>query len=251
MRASLILVPLIALAACGSSEPAAVDANAVSAAPVDAVTAPAGKAWAETVTRSAEGGYVLGNPNAPIKLVEYGSRSCPTCARFKMEGMEPLRTKYIPTGKVSYEFRDFLVHGAPDLAIALLNQCVPDEAFFTVLDQVFENQNMFLQRLDELQRTNPALIQQLQSQAPATAAAGFAEAVGYLDFIKQRGVPEDRARACLTDKAKIDSIAKIHSDAANVHRIAGTPTFLINGKVIPNAPTWGLVEPALIAAGAR
>ena len=56
-----------------------------------------------TVVATPEGGHRMGNPNAPIKLVEYGSRGCPVCGRFAAEGMEPLRTKYISTGKVSYE----------------------------------------------------------------------------------------------------------------------------------------------------
>ena len=35
-----------------------------------------------TVVRTPAGGYRQGNPDAPVKLIEYGSRTCPTCARF-------------------------------------------------------------------------------------------------------------------------------------------------------------------------
>src|SRR5690606_3077229 len=121
-------------------------APVISSTAVAPAPAPTGQAWVDVVTKSAEGGFVQGNPNAAIKLVEYGSRNCPVCGRFAAEGMEPLREKYIKAGKVSYEFRDFLVHGAPDFAAALLNQCVPTESFFHVLDQLFAKQNEFLDR---------------------------------------------------------------------------------------------------------
>ncbi|WP_204277024.1 hypothetical protein, partial [Escherichia coli] len=74
-----------------------------------------------------------------------------------------------------WEFRDFLIHGAPDLAAALLNQCVPDENFFSMLDQFFENQDNFLNRTEQLVKTNPQLAQQLQQLPPPQAAVGFAE----------------------------------------------------------------------------
>ena len=249
MRFAFALIPLLALAACGG-ENANNSAPVVSSTAVAPAPAPSGQAWVDVVTKSPEGGYVLGNPNAAIKLVEYGSRGCPVCGRFAAEGMEPLRTKYIPTGKVSYEFRDFLVHGAPDFAAALLNQCVPTEAFFTVLDQLFANQGKFEERLMELQRSNPQLLQQFQSLPPAQAAAGFADAMGYIEFIKQQGVPEPKARACLADQKAAESITKVNADAVN-QNLPGTPTFLINGRVVPNTASWSALEPALQAAGAR
>ena len=155
-KLALALTALFALAGCGSG-----DKTENSAAPVAAVTAPAGKAWVDMVTKTKDGGYLQGNPNAPIKLVEYGSRNCPYCGLFGRTAPEPLRKNYISTGKVSWEFRDFLIHGAPDLAAALLNQCVPDETFFPMLDRFFENQDQFLQRTESLYKTNQALIQQL------------------------------------------------------------------------------------------
>ncbi len=246
MRIALALIPLLALTACGGD-----DAN--STAPIASGTAvapapaPTGQAWVDVVAKTPEGGYVQGNPNAPIKLVEYGSRNCPVCIRFAAEGVEPLRAKYISTGKVSYEFRDFLIHGAPDFAAALLNQCVPTEAFFPVLDQLFANGEQFDQRL---RAANPQVVQQLQGLLPAQAAAGFADVMGYVEFIKQQGVPEAKARACLADQKAGEAIAKMNADAVN-QNLPGTPTFIINGKVVPNTASWDRLEPALQAAGAR
>ncbi|WP_448662370.1 thioredoxin domain-containing protein [Sphingomonas sp. CJ20] len=250
MRFALALLPLLALAGCGGGGSGNSSTPVKAATPVAAVTAPAGKAWVDVVEKTADG-YRQGNPNAPIKIVEYGSRNCPTCGRFAAEGIEPLRAKYISTGKVSYEFRDFLVHGAPDFAAALLNQCVPTEAFFAVLDQFFANQNTFLDRTQDIVKNRPDVINQLQSLPPAQAAAGFADALGYVEFMKQRGVPEAKARACLADKKNIDAIAKVNAEAVSVHNVSGTPTFFINDQLATDVASWSGLEPALQAAGAR
>lgn len=245
---ALALTPLLALAACngGSGNSSA----PTSATPVAATAAPAGKAWTDVIAKTKDGGYLQGNPSAPIKLVEYGSRNCPYCGMFGRTAPEPLRAKYISTGKVSWEFRDFLIHGAPDLAAALLNQCVPDENFFPVLDRFFENQDQFLNRTEQLVKTNPQLAQQLQQLPAPQAAVGFAEQLGMIDFMKQNGVPEAKARQCLGDQKKIDEIAKVNADGANVYGVNSTPSFFINGKKV-EAGTWEQLEPLLQAAGAR
>ena len=249
MRFALALLPLLALAACGGGTENA-STPVTSSTPVANVAPPAGKQWVDMVSKTPEGGYLQGNPNAPIKLLEYGSRSCPTCGRFAAEGMEPLRQKYISTGKVSYEFRDFLVHGAPDLSLALLNQCAPTEAFVPILDQMFANQEAFYTRTEQLQQSNPQVLQQLQQLPAPQAAAGFAEALGHIEFMKQRGIPDARARQCLSDQKTIEAIAKVNATAASEHGVTGTPSFFINGKAV-DAAVWSQVETALQAAGAR
>jgi protein-disulfide isomerase len=246
MRFTLAFLPLLALAACGGGTENA-SAPVTSSTPVAAATPPAGKQWIDVVTKTPEGGFRQGNPNAPIQLVEYGSRTCPTCGRFAAEGVEPLRQKYISTGKVSYEFRDFPLHGAPDLALALLNQCVGVDAFFPVLDQMFANQAAFGEKLNALPE---GFQQQLQAMTPPQAAAAMADAMGAIAFAKQSGVPEAKARQCLADQATIKSIADVMADASNNRGVTGTPSFFINGKQI-DAAMWSQVETALQAAGAR
>jgi len=100
-------VAMLALAACNSGA----DNAAVTGAPVAEVAPPAGTQWATIVAATPDGGFVMGNPNAPIKLVEYGSLSCSHCADFSEAASEALRTKYVASGKVSYEFRSYLLGG--------------------------------------------------------------------------------------------------------------------------------------------
>jgi protein-disulfide isomerase len=205
--------------------------------------------WAATVTITPEGGYRQGNPDAAVKLVEYGSRTCPTCGQFAANGVPPLRRDYVATGKVSYEYRDVLIHGAPDFALALLNQCVAPGRFFPVLDAIYANQGAFNARLEALERSQPAQIEAWQKLAPPEAAARFAEALGMIAFMKTQGLSEPAARACLRNPALIKRIAKTNADAVNVHHIDGTPSFLVNGRRV-SAYTWERLLPELWANGA-
>ncbi|TGX41648.1 protein-disulfide isomerase [Sphingomonas naasensis] len=243
MRFTLAMLPLLALAACNGGG----DSVPTSATPVAKATPPAGKQWVDVVAKTPEGGFRQGNPDAPIKLVEYGSRTCPTCGRFALEGVEPLRAQFISTGQVSYEFRDFPLHGAPDFALALLNQCVGVDAFFPMLDRMFANQGNFL---DKQQKVPEATLQQIQGMAPQQAAIAFADAVGMVDFVKQNGLPEAKARQCLADQATLKAIGDVYADGANNRGVTGTPSFFVNGNAV-DGPSWKDVETALRAAGAR
>lgn len=247
MRHFLALAALAALAGCGGGTGAG--GNATEAAPVAGAQPPAGKQWSEVIEKTAEG-YRMGNPNAPIKLVEYGSRTCPTCGAFGREGMKPLEDNYVSTGKVSYEFREFLVHGPPDLAASLLGTCVAPDAFFVMLEQMYQNQLAYLQKQEEAIDDKPFLAS-MEGKPPAAVATGWAEKMGLIDFVKQRGVPEAKARACLSDTKAIDALAKITGDAGNSGKVNGTPTFMLGDQPIEGVLSWAQLEPVLKNAGAR
>lgn len=240
MRAALILLPL-ALAACGAEGTG--NDSGPAAPPVAAAAPPAGTTWVETVAETPEGGFRMGNPNAPIKLVEYGSRTCPACAAFARDGFEPL-TKLVETGKVSFEFRDYVLHGPPDIAAAVVGSCAGPGPFFPILEQMYANQAPTLERI---QQVAPALQQQAQGASPAQQVSLWAEQAGYIDFVKQRGISESQAEACVADTARIEKVAKILESATVVQ---GTPTFLLNGNKLENAISWSDVQAALRRAGA-
>ncbi|TGX53646.1 protein-disulfide isomerase [Sphingomonas gei] len=202
--------------------------------------------WVATVAKTPEGGFRQGNPNARIKLVEYGSRTCPTCGRFAAEGVEPLRRDWIASGKLSYEFRDFLIHGVPDLSLALLNQCVPVARFFPVLDQMFASQESFEAPLHKLIETQPKLVEGWQRLPPPQAATKFAESLGMIAFMKARGLPEAQARRCLSNSALIKGVAETFSRGTKAG-VQGTPSFFINGRQV-RAFTWDQLQPELRAA---
>lgn len=248
-----LTIPLLAaaalLSACGSTGG---DGNASTpsapAGSVKAVAAPAGQDWTQTVAQTPEGGYRLGNPDAALKLVEYGSRTCPTCGAFGQTGMRPLEETYVKSGKVSYEFRDFLIHGPPDLAASLLGRCAGPQPFFPILEQMYVDQPTFL---DAQMKTaqDQAFLKQSASYTPAQVATAWAERMGYIDFIKQRGVTEAQARACLSDPKGIEALTRLTQEGTDKHGVNGTPTFMLNGAKVDGV-TWPQVETALKNAGA-
>jgi protein-disulfide isomerase len=241
MRSILILAPIALLAACGGGESG--NGSSTAAAPVAGATPPAGQQWSQVVSETPDGGYRMGNPNAPVKLVEYGSRTCPACGAFAREGFEPL-TRLVETGKVSFEFRDFLIHGAPDVASGVLGRCGGPDTFFPLLEAMYANQAA---TLDKLQATPPEFQTRLQSQAPPQQVAAWAEQAGYIDFVKQRGIPEAQARQCLADMATTQKLVGVTEKATEV---TGTPTFLINGEKAENVVGWSQLEAELKKAGA-
>lgn len=202
--------------------------------------------WTETVARTDDGGFRMGNPEASIRLIEYGSRTCPSCARFDAEGLAPLKQQFISSGQVSYEYREYPVHGALDLAPSLLGTCVEPEAFFPMLDQMMASQSQFLARTQTLPQEQLAAIQ----NQPGKVATLLAEQLGYLDFVKTRGLSEVQARACLTDETRIRAFADDAQRGQSEFGVSGTPTFILNGKKI-DAHNWTGVREALIAAGGR
>ena len=243
-RIACVILPAMLVAACGQGGSGG--NGAASAAPVAAVKPPAGQNWVDMVARTAEGGYRMGNPEAPVKLIEYGSRACPYCGKFDAEGVPALKSNYIASGKVSYEFRDYPVHGALDIAPILLGNCVDPQVFFPLLDQMMAAQPQLLANEQAVSRQ----AQQMQGRPPAEIATFYAEKLGYLDFVKQRGVTEAKARACLNDPAGYTTLTRNTENANNKFNVSGTPTFILNGNTLPSTNDWATLEPQLKAAGA-
>lgn len=244
-----LTAPLLAaaalLAGCGGND-------AVPTAPagsIKATPAPQGKDWTQVVSKTDDGGYVMGNPDAPLKLVEYGSRTCPTCGAFGQTGMRPLEENYVKQGKVSYEFRDFLVHGPPDFGASLLGRCAGPDVFFPILEQMYVEQPRFLDA--QMKAANDQkLLALTQSGTPTQIANAWADAMGYVEFVKQRGISESQARACLNDAKAIEALTKMTQDAGTQRNVTGTPTFFLNGRKLENLVTWQQIEGALKNAGA-
>ncbi|MFD1613336.1 thioredoxin domain-containing protein [Sphingomonas tabacisoli] len=234
----------LALAGCdkgagnNSAAPAAAGGSAA------AVPPPAGKDWTEVVSATPEGGFVMGNPNAPVKVVEYLSLTCPHCKEFEEKGFPKLR-EYVKKGTVSLEARNY-VRDFVDMTATLVSRCGGPDPYFAMTEQAFTQQS---QIFDKLQAVPPAEQQRLQGLSPAEQFKAVAALTGIDQFAKQRGIPQAKLDACLSDKASVDKLVDMQQKA-NALPIPGTPTFIINGKMLENVGTWEQLEPKLKEAGA-
>lgn len=243
-RPALLALPLaLGLAACGDQ--AAPDGEIAEGEPVAAVDAPEGQEWADMVEVTEFDGYRIGNPDAPIKLVEYGSLTCGACAAFAESGIEPLKSKYVNTGRVSFELRN-QVHNGIDLVLARLVRCGAKESFHPLSDQVWLNLGSLL----EGAQANPQALEGAMNRPENERYIAVAEAAGLLDFFAARGLSRDQARTCLADAASVTAIAERSEKQSNELDVTGTPTFFVNGRQV-DAKSWAQLEPVLQRAGAR
>ena len=244
-RLLLALLPLAALAGCHQR---AAPSNAVTVtAPVTvAATAPGGRDWATVVTRTVDTGYRMGNPAAPVQLVEFGSRTCPHCAAFAASAMKPLVDTYVRTGKVSYEFRDWLRDGG-DVAAALIGRCKGTQGFFPLLAAEFAGQAQIFAKEDVQTKAMAAAVEKAPEKDQAYILAGQ---IGYLDFARAQGIGDAQARQCLADMKTVEAIGTMNARAQAEYKLDGTPTFLIDGKVV-DAVAWPELEADLKAALAK
>ena len=168
----------------------------------------AGLAIALTRPRLAEaadlGELVLGDPNAPVTMIEYASLSCDHCGAFHRETLPALKARYIDTGKVKLVFRDFPLERNA-LRAAMIARCAGPERRHRFVDVFFTQQERWSHAKDPL-----SAIKQL-------ARLG--------------GLDEPAVEACLSDKALEDAILGARLEAEQKHRVRSTPTFVINDKV--------------------
>jgi len=200
--------------------------------------------WTTVVQKTPEGGFIMGNPKARVTLIEFASLTCPHCAAFHNEAMNTLKNEYVKSGKVRYEFRNFILTG-PDYAASLLARSQGTKRFFPLLDAFFSRQEQwvkpFMQVTEEQQKQLAAVPQQQQIKALAE--------LGKLDeYVRRLGIPKAKFDQALTDQAEIKRLADMRKEAIETYQISGTPSFVLNGKKLESVSSWPDVRARLDAA---
>src|SRR6478672_1383964 len=192
----------LALAACKKNN----NEGASPAASNDTVTItqanpPPGGTWADVVNATSAGGYMMGNPNAKVKLLEIGSLSCPHCKAFEDEGMPTLVAKYVKPGNVSWEFRPYIIHGPIDMAANLIIKCNGVQTFFPLSQALYKDQATWLGKLEAVPADKVTQIQNLPTNQLFVQMASL---LGLQDWATARGVPQAKSNQCLSDQKMID-----------------------------------------------
>ena len=210
------------------------------AATAPARSAPAVRDWARLVVPTPEGGFRIGNPAAPLKLVEYGSFTCVHCAEFARDGFPAVLRDYVRPGKVSFEFRNF-VRDPYDMAGALIARCASPANFFPLTERIFKARENWIGKFQAL---TPEQVQQIDKLPVPQRMVRFAGIAGFTTLAAQAGIPAAKAQQCLTAKAGLDKLVAMREAAVNRHGLQGTPTFLINGRNT-GVYDWASLQPLL------
>lgn len=164
---------------------------------------------------------VLGDPAAPVTLIEYASLTCPHCASFHADTLPDLKERYIDTGKVKLVYRDFPLDRTA-LAAAVLAHCAGESRYFAFLNAMFANQASWARAADPI-----AALKQL------TRLGGLSDA---------------EADACLADTGLQDAVLQMRLDGEREFDVNSTPTILVNGRKAPDSSLdsiAALVDPLL------
>ena len=231
------MVAAVAVAMVALGSPVSAAAPAKKAAPA------AARDWSKTVVKTAEGGYRMGSPSAKVTLVEYGSMTCSHCAHFDEVGYPQLVQNYVKTGKVAFEFRNY-VRDPYDMAAALTARCGGAQRFFGMTNDLFRTRETWIKRVREGQEKLKAY----EGKPPAVFLPAISTLAGFDSFGGARGVPAATVQRCMANQAEIDKVMAIRNTASGVE---GTPTFFVNGTEVDmsNATDyWPAVEASLKAA---
>ena len=237
---SLLLGGALVLAGCDQGK----DGNAsapVASGPIEPIAAPNGGDWTQMVAATAEGGFLMGNPDAPVKLVEFGSMTCPHCREFDEAAMKAIADTYVRSGRVSFEFRNFVRDGL-DLTASVVARCGGPASFFGLTSQLFADQPQIFERV---QSADQAQLQAIEALPPAQKLPRFAELAGLKQWAAMRGVPSSKLDQCLANQSEIDRLVQMQTDASSTYSLTGTPSFLINNEVVAFEgadPIWTQLE---------
>jgi protein-disulfide isomerase len=147
----------------------------------------------------------MGNPKAPVTMIEYASVACPHCARFNNEVFPAFKAKYVDTGKVYYISREALT-ADPAIAAAgfLTARCAGKAKYFQVVDALYHAQ-------------------------VAMETGGQARTI-LQTIARSAGLTDAQFSACITDEKAQTALNDRWNRYITDDKINATPTFVINGK---------------------
>jgi protein-disulfide isomerase len=149
----------------------------------------------------------MGNPKAPVVLIEYGAPSCSICAYFFQNTFPELKRNYIDTGKIYYVFRVFPLREL-DGDAEKMARCLPEDKYFPFIDQLWRNQPKWDNaEYSGISDPHAALVQQGRIA----------------------GMSAEQVDQCINNKAQDERINKVAAEAEQRYSINSTPTFILDG----------------------
>ena len=148
---------------------------------------------------------VLGDPDAPVTIIEYASLTCPHCAAFHAQTLPQIKENWITPGRASFVLRHFPLDQVAARA-AMVANCFEGDTFFAFMDSLFATQRAWATA------ENPI------------AALGQAARIA--------GMDQETFESCVQDDSELDSILEGMLVGRDEVGVQSTPSFLVNGEMV-------------------
>ncbi|MFZ5809037.1 MAG: DsbA family protein [Chloroflexota bacterium] len=175
----------------------------------------------------------MGDPNAPVQMINFSDYQCPYCGRFSRDTEPLIVENFVKTGKVFFEYIPYGPGGIPigqeSADAAMASFCAAEQGkFWEYHDMLFANQTG--------ENVGDYTLKRLEA------------------FAQYLGLDMDQYSACMKQKKYADKLEEGIKRGKDAN-IGGTPSFLINGTLIEGAVPYEqfkqAIEAALLAAGAQ
>ncbi|HUF54944.1 MAG TPA: DsbA family protein [Thermohalobaculum sp.] len=160
------------------------------------------------------GDYTIGDPAAPVQVVEYASFTCPHCAAYHQEAWEGLKADFIDPGRIGFTLRE-VYFDRFGLWASMAARCGGERAFYPIADQF------------------------LAKQAEWTKAEDIAQAIA--GIARLNGLTDAQIKACLENQDFAKMLVEDYKANQEADEVTSTPTFLVispdgTERIVGNKP---------------
>jgi protein-disulfide isomerase len=174
-------------------------------------------------------GYLMGNPDAPVQIMEFADFECPACGQFATETEPDVRKRIVEAGLASYRFFDFPLTEIHKNTLAASNAaaCASDQGkFWEMHDQLYEHQ-------------------------PQWSTEATSDPKKFFDrYASQIGLDVSTWSKCYDDQRHLQRIMANRAEGER-RNVRQTPTFIIGTKMIPGSLPYDMIKAYVDTAAAQ
>ena len=174
-------------------------------------------------------GYLMGNPDAPVQIMEFADFECPACGQFATVTEPDVRKRIVQTGLASYRFFDFPLTEIHKNTLAASNAaaCASDQGkFWEMHDVIYQHQPEW------------------SSEATSDPKKFFGR------YANQIGLDASTWSKCYDDERHLQRIMANRAEGER-RNIRQTPTFVIGTKMIPGSLSYDMLKAYVDSAAAQ
>lgn len=186
-------------------------------------------------------GHRVGNPEAPARLIEFVSYTCPHCAHFEQESEAGLRMHYIHAGLANVEVRS-VIRNPVDLAVSLVAECGRPDQFFGNHRALMLSHERWMEKA---RSASQAQMQRWTTGPISSRMRAIGDDLDLHELMEPRGFSRTQIDQCLSNEDKALEIVQDNEANNADFNIPGTPSFAVNGVLLQGVHTWASLQPVL------